>query len=95
MAIDVSRLKVPAGSLVVDAALVISLIWGAATMTEQLDQINTRVDAIENGHIRQNSESRISVLERRADESDEFKKEMRTQLSRIEDKLDRIYAVSK
>jgi hypothetical protein len=95
MAIDVSRLKVPAGSLVVDAALVVALIWGAATMTEQLEQINARVDAIESGNIRHNGEARLLVLERRADDSDEFKKEMRAQLGRIEDKLDRIYAAAK
>jgi len=92
MAFDVSRLKVPAGSLVVDTALVVALVWGGATMTEQLQQISKRIDTIENGHIRQNSEARIMVLERRADESDEFKREMRAQLTRIEEKLDRIYA---
>ena len=90
MAMDLSRFKVPAGSLLMDTALVVALVWNGATMTNQLQQISRRVDAIENGHIRQNSEARIMVLERRADESDEFKREMRAQLNRIEEKLDRI-----
>lgn len=90
MAVDLSRFKVPVGSLVLDAALVIALIVSDTRQTEQLSQINQRVQTIEAGHIRQNSEARIMVLERRADESDDFKREMRSQLNRIEDKLDRI-----
>ena len=90
MAVDLSRFKVPVGSLVLDAALVIALIVSDTRQTEQLSQINQRVQTIEAGHIRQNSEARTMVLERRADESDDFKREMRSQLNRIEDKLDRI-----
>lgn len=88
--VDLARFKVPAGSLVVDASLVVALLWGAATMTEQLKAINVRVDTLEAAGIRANSEARILVLERRADEMAEFKGEIRAQLTRIEDKLDRI-----
>jgi hypothetical protein len=88
--VDLARFRVPAGSLVVDASLVLALLWGAATMTEQLKAINLRIDSLESAAIRSNSDARILVLERRADEMAEFKGEIRAQLARIEDKLDRI-----
>lgn len=88
---DLQKFKVPPGSLVVDTALVAALIWGAAQMTAQLEAINKRVDVIDAEHVRQNSAARILVLERRADEMSEWKGEVRGQLNRIEDKLDRVY----
>lgn len=87
---DFSRLKVPPGSLVIDASLVLALLWGAATMTEQLKSMNDRISTIESAAIRSNSDARILVLERRADEMSEWKGEIRAQLTRIEDKLDRL-----
>ena len=90
MALDLSKFKVPAGSLLVDTSLVVALVWSTSTMTQQLDQMNRRIDSIENGHIRSNADARIMVLERRAEEYDEFRRDMRAQLNRIEDKLDRL-----
>jgi hypothetical protein len=90
VSLDLSKFRVPAGSLVVDSALVVALIWGGATMTEQLGQISRRVAEIEQGAVRSNSDARLMVLERRADEMSEWKGEMREQLNRIEDKLDRL-----
>ena len=47
MAIDLSNLKISFGSLIVDAALVLAIIWWGATMTERLDAISKRMDDVE------------------------------------------------
>lgn len=89
------KMKVPAGSLIVDTALVIALLVGQAKMTEQITGVQDRVNEIEQGHIRSNTDARVLVLEQRANQAvtsqAEFKAEVRTQLDRIETKLDRIY----
>lgn len=87
--IDRSSWRVPAGSLVVDGALVVSLVWSMATMTARLEQIDARISSVEQREISVQSEPRLRVLERRADEMIEFKAEVREQLNRIEEKLDK------
>jgi uncharacterized protein YPO0396 len=91
MALDPSRFKVPAGSLLMDGALVVALVWSGATMTERLEQIAHRVSGVEvQQQATRTSDARIMVLERRADEMSEYKLEMREQLNRIEDKIDKL-----
>lgn len=88
--IDTSlKWRVPAGSLVVDGALVISLIWAIASQTEQLRHMNERLTSIEKLEGSLQTEPRLRVLERRADEVVEFKSEVKHQLNRIEEKLDK------
>jgi uncharacterized membrane protein len=87
--IDTSKWRVPAGSLAVDGALVVSLVWAMGSMTEQLNQMSDRINEVEQREIMVQSEPRLRVLERRADEMVEFKAEVRAQLDRIEEKLDR------
>lgn len=88
--IDTSlKWRVPAGSLVVDGALVISLIWAIASQTEQLRHMNERLTIIEQLESSLQTEPRLRVLERRADEVVEFKSEVKHQLNRIEEKLDK------
>jgi hypothetical protein len=58
-------------------------------MTEQLNQMSDRINEVEQREIMVQSEPRLRVLERRADEMVEFKAEVRAQLDRIEEKLDR------
>lgn len=88
--IDTSlKWRVPAGSLVVDGALVISLIWSIASQTEQLRHMNERLTIIEQLESSLQTEPRLRVLERRADEVVEFKSEVKHQLNRIEEKLDK------
>ena len=87
--IDTSKWRVPAGSLVVDGALVLSLVWSVATQTEQLEQMSIRISQVEIRETSAQTEPRLRVLERRADEMVEFKAEVREQLNRIEEKLDR------
>lgn len=87
--IDKSSWRVPAGSLVVDGALVLSLIWSMATMSERLEQFGSRMASLEQREGVLQSEPRLRVLERRAEEMVEFKAEVREQLNRIEEKLDK------
>lgn len=89
--IDTSKWRVPAGSLVVDGALVLSLVWSIATTTEQLQQMNHRLSEVESREVSTQIEPRLRVLERRADENVEFKAEVKQQLNRIEDKLDKAF----
>ena len=86
--IDLSKIRAPMGSLIVDGALVASMLWYGGQLTERLEQVSRRIDAVEGYHARVNCESRLFVLERRAEENSETRAEMRDQLRRIEDKLD-------
>lgn len=86
--IDTKSWRVPAGSLVVDSALVVALIWSMATTTEQVRTMNERITAIDQAHIRQNMEPRVNVLEQRANEVDKKLDKMDLKLDKIYDKLD-------
>ena len=90
MAADLSRFKVPAGSLLVDGALVFALVYYGGQLTERLEQVNKRVSTIEATTTVQNTSARVLVLERRAEEQAEFKREVYERLVRIEDTLDQI-----
>lgn len=85
---DLTKIRAPAGSLVVDGVLVASMLWYGGQLTERLEHISARVDSIEDYHTRVNGESRLYVLERRAVEMSEDRTELRAQLTRIEEKLD-------
>jgi hypothetical protein len=80
---DLSKFRVPLGSLVVDASLVVALIWWGATMTSKLDEMNRRIATVEQVKIQPEADRRIAVIEARlADQT--------TRLQSIEDKLDRV-----
>jgi hypothetical protein len=82
-ATDLSKFRVPLGSLVVDASLVVALIWWGATMTSKLDEMNRRIATVEQVKIQPEADRRIAVIEARlADQT--------TRLQSIEDKLDRV-----
>ena len=79
---DLSKFRVPLGSLVVDASLVVALIWWGATMTSKLDEMNRRIANVEQVKIQPEADRRIAVIEARlADQT--------SRLQSIEDKLDR------
>lgn len=80
-----SKFRVPVGSLLVDSALVVALLFGLGQQTQALDEVARRVAAIE----RVDSASRTAVLERRMDIADRDRDEVLAYLKRIEDKLDR------
>lgn len=81
--VDFSKLRVPLGSLVVDASLVLALIWWGATMTQKLEEMSRRIETVEQVKIQPEADRRIAVIEARlADQT--------TRLQSIEDKLDRV-----
>jgi hypothetical protein len=80
--VDFSKLRVPLGSLVVDASLVLALIWWGATMTQRLEEMSRRIETVEQVKIQPEADRRIAVIEARlADQTN--------RLQSIEDKLDR------
>ena len=80
---DLSKFRVPLGSLVVDASLVVALIWWGATMTQRLDEMSRRIQTVEQVKIQPEADRRIAVIEARlADQT--------SRLQSIEDKLDRV-----
>ena len=82
-ATDLSKFRGPLGSLVVDASLVVALIWWGATMTQRLDEMSRRIQTVEQVKIQPEADRRIAVIEARlADQT--------TRLQSIEDKLDRV-----
>ena len=79
---DLSKFRVPLGSLMVDASLVVALIWWGATMTQRLDEMSRRIQGVESQKIQPEADRRIAVIEARlADQTN--------RLQSIEDKLDR------
>jgi len=81
--IDTSKLRVPVGSLVVDASLVAALIWWGASMTSRLEAMNKRLDVVEQIKIQPEADRRIAVIEARMTDNT-------VRLSNIESKLDRL-----
>lgn len=81
-AADLSKFRVPLGSLVVDASLVVALIWWGATMTQRLDEMSRRIQNVEQVKIQPEADRRIAVIEARL-------VDQTTRLQSIEDKLDR------
>ena len=77
-----SKFRVPIGSLVVDASLVVALIWWGASMTEKFTVISRRMDIIEQVKIQPEADRRIAVIESRMVDTT-------ARLQSIEAKLDR------
>lgn len=65
---DLEKLRIPLGSLVVDASLVVALIWWGATMTARLENISERVRTVEAVKVTPETERRLSVIETREEE---------------------------
>jgi hypothetical protein len=81
--IDLSKFKVPTGSLLVDGGLVVALIIWGTQMTSSLEVISKRLEKVEQVSIQPEADRRIAVIEARlADTS--------SRLQSIEDKLDRV-----
>lgn len=95
MAVDLSRFRVPAGSLVVDAGLVLALLYGQAQITERLKAFDARMVAVEQSSATVAAESRLKVLERENVIQDrefiEFKGDIVKRLDQMDSKLDLIY----
>ena len=80
--IDLSKFKVPTGSLLVDGGLVVALIIWGTQMTSSLDAISARLEKVEQQSIQPEADRRIAVIEARLADTTE-------RLQSIENKLDR------
>lgn len=87
-AIDLSKFRVPLGSLAVDASLVVALVWWGAQMTERFDQMSRRLETVEQLRIQPDADRRLAVLEA-AEVSDARWRE------RIEQKIDQLLVTRK
>jgi len=81
--IDMSKFKVPTGSLLVDGGLVVALIIWGTQMTSKLDAISQRLEKVEQTTIQPEADRRIAVIEARVADTN-------TRLQSIEAKLDRV-----
>lgn len=97
MALDLSRFRVPPGSLLVDVGLVISLVYGMGQITEKLMAMDMRLQAVEQtAHsITPQADARLRVIERENVIQDrdlsEFKGDIVKRLDQMDSKLDLIY----
>jgi hypothetical protein len=81
--IDLSKFKVPTGSLLVDGGLVVALIIWGTQMTSKLDAISQRLEKVEQVSIQPEADRRIAVIEARLSDTN-------SRLQSIEGKLDRV-----
>jgi hypothetical protein len=81
--IDLSKFKVPTGSLLVDGGLVVALIIWGTQMTSKLDAISQRLEKVEQTSIQPEADRRIAVIEARLSDTN-------SRLQSIEGKLDRV-----
>ena len=80
--------RIPVGSLIVDGAMVLMLVYTAGRMTNSLENIDRRVGIIEQRDITPEAARRISVLEEQTRHADAETDQLLTQLTRIEQKID-------
>ena len=84
-----AKFRVPLGSLIVDGALVLTLVFSTGQMMERFDTMDRRLQNIEELQ----AETRLSALEMRANQSDRYQSELKNdivkRLDRIETMLDR------
>lgn len=83
-----SRFRVPLGSLIVDGALVLTLVFSTGQMMERFDQMDRRLTQIEDLQ----AATRISALEMRSAQMERYQGELKQdivkRLDRIETLLD-------
>ncbi len=82
------KLRIPLGSLLVDSALVLTLVFTAGQMTTRFEAMDSRLAAVESRSINERLPERTALLEQRAAQSDRDRIEIIDALHRIEAKLD-------
>ncbi len=90
MAVDLTKFRVPLGSLVVDMAMVVSLIWWGATLTQRLEEMTRRIDGLDGQTMHVQADKRLSIVETRQGDVDRQLAEIKSQQARIESKIDRL-----
>jgi hypothetical protein len=80
---DIQKFKVPPGSLVVDMALVIGLVYAMGQITERLEGISKRLEVVESVKIQPEADRRIAVIEAQMASQTERLKSIETKLDRV------------
>jgi hypothetical protein len=80
---DIQKFKVPPGSLVVDMALVIGLVYAMGQITERLEGISQRLAVVESVKIQPEADRRIAVIEAQMASQTERLKSIETKLDRV------------
>lgn len=88
MADLLDKLRMPLGSLVVDAGLVLTLAFTAGQITSRLETMDLRLAAVEQSSRVDRIPERMATLESKAAQSDRDRAEILEALHRIEAKLD-------
>lgn len=82
------RFRVPLGSLIVDGALVLTLVFSTGQMLERFEQMDRRIQQIEDLQ----AATRINALEMRSQQMERYQSELKQdivkRLDRIEGLLD-------
>ena len=82
------KLRMPLGSLVVDAGLVLTLAFTAGQITSRLETMDLRLAAVEQADRADRVPERMATLESKAAQADRDRAEILEALHRIEAKLD-------
>ena len=82
------KLRMPLGSLVVDAGLVLTLAFTAGQITSRLETMDLRLAAVEQADRADRVPERMATLESKAAQADRDRAEILEALRRIEAKLD-------
>ena len=82
------KLRMPLGSLVVDAGLVLTLAFTAGQITSRLETMDLRLAAVEQSDRADRIPERMATLESKAAQCDRDRAEILDALHRIEAKLD-------
>lgn len=86
----ITRFRVPLGSLIVDGALVLSLVFSTGQMLERFDQMDRRMQQLE--HLE--AATRLHALEMRSTQMERYQSELKQdivkRLDRIEILLDSV-----
>lgn len=88
MAAVLEKLRMPLGSLVVDAGLVLTLVFSAGQMTSRFESMDARLAQVESRTLAERLPERTALLEQRAGQADRDRAEILEALHRIEAKLD-------
>lgn len=88
MADLLDKLRMPLGSLVVDAGLVLTLAFTAGQLTSRLEAMDLRLARVEQSDRADRIPERMATLESKAAQCDRDRAEILEALHRIEAKLD-------
>ena len=86
--VGMGRWKVPAGSILIDIGLVLTLAYSAGQMNNAVQNLDRRLTVVEERAITPEADRRISVVEEAIKNASNDRTRMTIQLDRIEAKID-------